>query len=298
MASTSSNKFPVKLHNILQEAEKTPYLAEIVSWSPDGKSFKVHHKDEFSRVILPATFGTNVYKSFQRNLHFWGYQNIRKGPSKGLCSHPHFIRDRPELLSKMRRVRAPSRSNEQDGGSHEDIQQSGDSPQMDKDGVPAFARASIDHRRVISPSMTSTPPPHLTNAMADHLNMSVPPLNATHNAASFLGGNASNPAALLLFLQQQQQHQYQKNEAETQQQQQQALAESLLVRHLLAQQEQQQQQKLIQELLAASIGQGQQPSTHPSQFDQNALTRAIVNQLLQQPTSQSNGINLLSSLLR
>jgi hypothetical protein len=38
---TGSNKFPVKLYNILQEAEKSPYLADIVSWMPDGKSFKV-----------------------------------------------------------------------------------------------------------------------------------------------------------------------------------------------------------------------------------------------------------------
>jgi hypothetical protein len=38
---TGSNKFPVKLYNILQEAEKSPYLADIVSWMPDGNSFKV-----------------------------------------------------------------------------------------------------------------------------------------------------------------------------------------------------------------------------------------------------------------
>ena len=38
---TGSNKFPVKLFNILQEAETSPYLADIVSWMPDGNSFKV-----------------------------------------------------------------------------------------------------------------------------------------------------------------------------------------------------------------------------------------------------------------
>jgi len=51
---TGSNKFPVKLYNILQEAEKSPYLADIVSWTPDGRSFKVsgHHLRGFPPLHL------------------------------------------------------------------------------------------------------------------------------------------------------------------------------------------------------------------------------------------------------
>jgi len=301
--ASSSNKFPIKLYNILQEAEKTPRLAEIVSWSPDGKSFKVHQKDEFSKAILPATFGTNVYKSFQRNLHFWGYQNIRKGPSKGVCSHPCFLRDRPELLSKMRRVRAPSKSNEHDSRSHDELPLDADAPQNDKAGVPAFVFASGTPHRVISPSMS--PPSHLAAAAptTDNKQLNVPSLSAAQIASGILGGNSSNTAALFLLLQQQQQQQqqhlqlHQNREAEEQQQH--ALAESLLVRHLLAQHEQQQQQqKLIQELLLAGLGQVQQPPATSSEIDQNTVTRAIVSQLLQQPAAPSNASSLLASFLR
>lgn len=287
--ASSSNKFPVKLYNILQEAEKTPYLAEIVSWSSDGKSFRVHRKDEFSNAILPATFGTNVYKSFQRNLHFWGYQNIRKGPSKGVCSHPYFLRDRPELLAKMRRIRAPSKTNEQDNRSNEDRQMSEDSCQMEKVDITTRVSTSGSSHRVISPSMS--PPAPRAESNVDHSNPNIQVITP-RNTDHFLGGNPVNTAALLLILQQQ----HQNNEAE-QQQQQQAIAESLLVQHLLAKQEQQQQE--IQGFLAATIRQGQQSTAPPFDFDQNPLMRAIVSQLFQRPVVQSSpSSNPLQKFLR
>lgn len=303
--ASSSNKFPVKLYNILQEAEKTPYLAEILSWSADGKSFKVHQKDEFSKAILPATFGTNVYKSFQRNLHFWGYQNIRKGPSKGVCSHPFFVRDRPELLSKMRRVRAPSKNTDLDSRSHDNVQQADDSRDVDTRGVSALLSGRGISGRVVSPNTSATPsaqgavslpetPKLITSALP-----AIPP-------TGFLGANTPNTAALLLLLQQQQIHQnkdhegLQEQQQQEQQQQQQALAESLLVRHLLAQKEQQQhlqQLRLIQEILSTNVGQIQQPQVTSSDLDQNALARTLFSQLLQQPVPPGNPSSLLSSLL-
>jgi hypothetical protein len=304
--ASSSNKFPVKLYNILQEADKTPYLAEILSWSADGKSFKVHQKDEFSKAILPATFGTNVYKSFQRNLHFWGYQNIRKGPSKGVCSHPFFVRDRPELLSKMRRVRAPSKNNDlDDSRSQDNAQQAEDTREGEKRGGPsAFVPGRGIPGRVVSPNTSSTPP--ITHGATGSTLPETPKLvtsalPAVHPAAGFLGPNTSNTAALLLLLQQQQMQQNKEPEdlqerQQQQQQQQQALAETLLVRHLLAQKEQQQlqQMRLLQELFSTGVGQIQQPSVPSSDSDQNALARTLVSQLLQQPVPPSN---LLSSLL-
>ena len=295
-STSNSNKFPVKLYNILQEAEKTPYLAEIVSWLPDGKSFKVHQKDEFSKSILPATFGTNVYKSFQRNLHFWGFHNIRKGPSKGVCSHPYFVRGRPEHLTKMRRVRAPSKSNEHDSDSFEQ-QPREESGSLDSErrNVPNYVLAGEGSpRRVVSPSSMASVPASRFASLAENPRLAADP-------------NTNGTAALLMLLQQQQQHQYQQQSQNSEQQQklhQSALAETLIVQHLLAQQQQlqqqqqQQQQKRLQELLAAQLAGKQE--TQSGAMDQGALTRALVSQLLQQQGS-SNGPStgsLLSSLLR
>eukprot|EP00429_Kryptoperidinium_foliaceum_P041741 CAMPEP_0176103184 /NCGR_PEP_ID=MMETSP0120_2-20121206/51765_1 /TAXON_ID=160619 /ORGANISM="Kryptoperidinium foliaceum, Strain CCMP 1326" /LENGTH=290 /DNA_ID=CAMNT_0017437263 /DNA_START=74 /DNA_END=946 /DNA_ORIENTATION=- len=289
--TSGSNKFPVKLYNILQEAEKTPYLADIVSWLPDGKAFKVHKKDEFSKAILPTSFGTNVFKSFQRNLHFWGFSNIRKGPSKGVCSHPNFVRDQPELLSRMRRVRAPSKNNGSEHGSHEEGHAteraaSGDtSPAASlRRTVPAYvyAAAGLDPtQRVVSPSASSS-------------QSSAAAVGLPGNSGAAASGVDTNSAALLLLLQQQQAQQ--KPQASTEEQQNNSLVESLLLRHLIAQQEQQQQQKRIQELLAVSLG---QPAGGASQgADQSALVGLLASQLLQQPQHQQGNTNVLASLLR
>jgi hypothetical protein len=39
----------------------------VVSWQEGGRSFKVHDKDQFSKILLPRYFqGQTRYKSFQR----------------------------------------------------------------------------------------------------------------------------------------------------------------------------------------------------------------------------------------
>jgi hypothetical protein len=95
--------FPQKLHILLEHAEKNG-SGDIISWLPDGKSFKVHKKQAFTAQILPAFFGTSKYKSFQRNLNLWGIKAVWKGPSKGARSHPSFRRGIPELCLGMVRV--------------------------------------------------------------------------------------------------------------------------------------------------------------------------------------------------
>jgi hypothetical protein len=311
MTSTTSNKFPVKLFNILQEAEKTPYIADIVSWMPDGKSFKVHNKDKFSKSILPSTFGTNVYKSYQRNLHFWGFQNIRKGPSKGVCSHPSFVKDRPDLLAQMRRVRAPSKANENDFGSptlnnsnvnaqHQQFSQAApavaavsqdssydDGSSRNGNQIPAFVFGRPS-RWVVSPSMTSQ--------ASSHLMASLPNLMSG-------AGNDTTTAALLLLQQQQQQGENNKDSGAVEQLQQQQLpylAEALLVRQLMDQQQQQdQQQRRLEEILALAAAGNQQQQQPYAGMSSDAITLALLAaRLLQGGGGADNQQqNLLSMLL-
>lgn len=310
--TSNSNKFPVKLYNILQEAETTPHLADIVSWLPDGKSFKVHEKDEFSKSILPATFGTNVYKSFQRNLHFWGYRSIRKGPSKGECSHPFFVRDSPELLCKMRRVRAPGKGNDDGSAASQHInlvEAETTSPTTSKKGIPSFVFAgpgpgSSTERMAVSPSQTSTESSsHRAVAFPEQpASLHIPSLDAS-------GNGTAGTAALLLMLQQrqqqeQQQHRQQEDLKNTEQDlnNQMSLEESILVRQWLVQHEQQQQQKLLQDLLVAHLIGHQHPQQHQGlssvAMDQGALAQALLSQVLQQQEQkQQGGPNPAANLL-
>lgn len=83
--------FLLKLHTILDEVEKTGD-EDIISWQKNGRSFKVHKPKEFVRTIIPKYFNQTKYKSFQRQLHLYNFQRIRKGPEAGSYSHPKFVR--------------------------------------------------------------------------------------------------------------------------------------------------------------------------------------------------------------
>lgn len=83
--------FLLKLHKILDEVEKTGD-EDIISWQKNGRSFKVHRPKEFVRTIIPKYFNQTKYKSFQRQLHLYNFQRIRKGPEAGSYSHPKFVR--------------------------------------------------------------------------------------------------------------------------------------------------------------------------------------------------------------
>jgi hypothetical protein len=97
--------FPVKLHKLLCEANRNGH-EDIISWLPDGKSFKVHDKTKLANEIMPCFFGSSKYRSFQKNLNMWNFTFQRRGgvdgvhphTSKGACFHPLFLRDSPSLL--------------------------------------------------------------------------------------------------------------------------------------------------------------------------------------------------------
>lgn len=245
---------------------------------------QVHKKDEFSKVILPATFGTSVYKSYQRNLHFWGFENIRKGPSKGVCSHPYFLRGRPPLLSKMRRVRAPSKGTEHEAeqASLEEARASEDlplpaPPANQTTGSAAqvppfiFAGASVPHRAV-SPSLASR------NSALGNSTLSADSAAASALSQSLTGlldpsnNNNVSTTALLALLQQQ--------HTQSNDQQQQQLTQILLLQHLKAQQEQQEQQRRLQELLSGAFGSNAAQQQQQG-LNQGILAQALLAQLLQ-----------------
>lgn len=59
--------FPWKLYTLLEDAKKQK-KEDIVSWDPDGKSFKVHKKREFSEQIMATYFRQTKFESFTRQV--------------------------------------------------------------------------------------------------------------------------------------------------------------------------------------------------------------------------------------
>jgi len=113
-------RFPWKLHLLLERCEyehqqkMAAYAAEgknpasipdmPISWLPDGKAFKVHDKERFVREVMPSFFGTQSFKTFQRNLNLWGFTRVSKGPQKDVCSHPLFLKGFPAVCQSMKRI--------------------------------------------------------------------------------------------------------------------------------------------------------------------------------------------------
>lgn len=59
--------FVVKLYELLRDCEHDQDgKGRIISWTPDGKSFKVHKPKEIILSLLPTYFNQTKYKSFQR----------------------------------------------------------------------------------------------------------------------------------------------------------------------------------------------------------------------------------------
>lgn len=113
-------RFPWKLHLLLErcEYEHQQKLAACaaegtspnsvpdmpISWLPCGKAFKVHDKERFVREVMPSFFGTQSFKTFQRNLNLWGFTRVSKGPQKDVCSHPLFLKGFPAVCQSMKRI--------------------------------------------------------------------------------------------------------------------------------------------------------------------------------------------------
>ena len=74
--------FPFKVYEMLEDADEMGF-SDIVSWNKEGTGFTVHNKDRFTQEIVPKYFNQTRYKSFQRQLHIYGFQRVDEGAEKG-----------------------------------------------------------------------------------------------------------------------------------------------------------------------------------------------------------------------
>jgi hypothetical protein len=92
--------FPVKMHAILSR----PDLADIVSWMPHGRSWRVWKPREFEVKVIPTYFEHNKFSSFIRQANGWGFRRITtKGPDRNSYYHELFLQGVPHLAKMMQR---------------------------------------------------------------------------------------------------------------------------------------------------------------------------------------------------
>mmetsp|Transcript_19979 Transcript_19979/g.49713 ORF Transcript_19979/g.49713 Transcript_19979/m.49713 type:complete len:332 (+) Transcript_19979:60-1055(+) len=107
-----SSKLPFawKLYEMLETVHKNKGDTEIVSWVDGGEAFKVHDLKRFVDEIVPIYFKQSKYKSFQRQLYFYGFirenSSGKQGHTPGSYRHPRFVRGQKTWCLSM----APKKS--------------------------------------------------------------------------------------------------------------------------------------------------------------------------------------------
>jgi len=86
----------------LMEVISSGAYSDVVSWLPHGRGFVVLNKQFFERDVLPLHFDGAKYTSFTRRLKRWSFERVPRGPELGAYYNENFVRDRPELVKKMK----------------------------------------------------------------------------------------------------------------------------------------------------------------------------------------------------
>eukprot|EP00539_Tryblionella_compressa_P002521 CAMPEP_0178746380 /NCGR_PEP_ID=MMETSP0744-20121128/7778_1 /TAXON_ID=913974 /ORGANISM="Nitzschia punctata, Strain CCMP561" /LENGTH=418 /DNA_ID=CAMNT_0020399587 /DNA_START=156 /DNA_END=1412 /DNA_ORIENTATION=+ len=95
--------FPEKLHRLLLEVEAAG-RGDVISFVANGRAFAIHKPEKFFKEIVPLYFRQSRLSSFKRQLNLYGFELINTGPARGGYYHELFVKDRPELCRRMRRV--------------------------------------------------------------------------------------------------------------------------------------------------------------------------------------------------
>eukprot|EP00522_Entomoneis_paludosa_P018244 CAMPEP_0172449198 /NCGR_PEP_ID=MMETSP1065-20121228/7959_1 /TAXON_ID=265537 /ORGANISM="Amphiprora paludosa, Strain CCMP125" /LENGTH=400 /DNA_ID=CAMNT_0013200815 /DNA_START=215 /DNA_END=1417 /DNA_ORIENTATION=- len=128
--------FPEKLHRLLVEVEAAG-RSDVISFVANGRAFAIHKPDKFFKEIVPLYFRQSRLSSFKRQLNLYGFELINTGPSRGGYFHELFVKDRPEICRRMRRVavKVSSGGNKQEG-------EGGDSSKVNMAGPSSAAGMS------------------------------------------------------------------------------------------------------------------------------------------------------------
>lgn len=160
-----SSKLPFawKLYEMLETVHMNKSDTDIVSWVDDGRAFKVHDLKRFVDDIVPTYFKQSKYKSFQRQLYFYGFtreaSSGKKGHTTGSYRHPKFVRGNKSWCLSM----TPKKSKKRSGGKNprQEIQCNTETP-----GLKVVREVSQEGVGDNSLSSTSLPfPMHLPSHM-------------------------------------------------------------------------------------------------------------------------------------
>ncbi|KAF6004161.1 kinase-regulated stress-responsive transcription factor skn7 [Cyanidiococcus yangmingshanensis] len=95
--------FIQKVYDLVQDSE----TSDTVNWEESGDSFVIWRVGDFTEKVLPAYFKHSNMSSFVRQLNQYGFHKISH--ERWEFQHDFFKRDRPDLLSQIKRNRPERR---------------------------------------------------------------------------------------------------------------------------------------------------------------------------------------------
>mmetsp|Transcript_22155 Transcript_22155/g.50714 ORF Transcript_22155/g.50714 Transcript_22155/m.50714 type:complete len:124 (-) Transcript_22155:321-692(-) len=96
-------QFPEKMYTMLEQAAQLG-MEDIVSWNASGCAFGIHNLERFVEIIMPKHFKQSKWTSFQRQLNLYDFKRYKCGPESGSYYHEFFLRYKPELCQKIKRI--------------------------------------------------------------------------------------------------------------------------------------------------------------------------------------------------
>jgi len=105
--------FPEKLMDMLTKIEKEGKFTNVVGWLPHGRAFIVRKPKEFITQVMPTYFRQSKLTSFQRQLNLYGFRRLTQGPDAGAYYHELFLKNRPELCTRMNRQKVKGTGHKQ-----------------------------------------------------------------------------------------------------------------------------------------------------------------------------------------
>eukprot|EP00980_Cylindrotheca_fusiformis_P021347 scaffold8235_cov113-Cylindrotheca_fusiformis.AAC.1 len=203
--------FPWRLHQMLEETERESrqgieLTTNVVSWLPDGLHFRVHDSKAFMTRVVPRYFKQKSYKSFQRQLHIYGFKRVLKGAYRGGYFHPKFIKGQRKLTHEIDRIKSTTNSGTESKKSNPHVIQDDTSEQDSCNDTSTFGRNGPQQKQknnnlgpppkwlegagITTSDLTPINDPSRSTVSADGLSKS---LLACADEISFIFHSASHP---------------------------------------------------------------------------------------------------------
>lgn len=98
--------FVSKLYGIVNDKKNK----DVISWNRNYNGFIIHDFEKFCYHLLPITFNTKVFASFNRQLNIYNFTKQSSSHNKYEYSNPFFIKDQMNLIETIKRKKTKSLS--------------------------------------------------------------------------------------------------------------------------------------------------------------------------------------------